>query len=153
MGTESHECPSVVHSSIALLQERFRQLQRMKEMREEKELINRMLAVAESNNKHYLNIHVKPTMYFEPACLFPKPQRAIQVQPQNQDSVSQWQSNVEYRSVESSSISSCTRPLMNLWPIDYDTPSSSSDASLSFSKLSEEYLCDSESDVDTSLHL
>ena len=35
MGRESHDRTHVVHSSIALLQERFRQLQRVKEMREE----------------------------------------------------------------------------------------------------------------------
>lgn len=153
MGRESHECPSAIGSSIALLQERFRHLQRVKQMREERELIIRMLAVAEPNNKHCLNIHVKPTMYFEAARLFPNPQRPIQVQPQNQVSVSQWQNNVHYRSVESSSTSCFTRPLMNLWPIDYNTPSSSSDASSSSSKLSEEHLCDSDYEVDTSLHL
>ncbi|RDX77989.1 hypothetical protein CR513_41799, partial [Mucuna pruriens] len=38
MGRESHRDPTSFHSSIALLQERFRQLQRVKEMREEKEL-------------------------------------------------------------------------------------------------------------------
>ena len=37
MGRESHD-PTSFHSSIALLQERFRQLQRVKEMREEREL-------------------------------------------------------------------------------------------------------------------
>ncbi|BAT87546.1 hypothetical protein VIGAN_05092800 [Vigna angularis var. angularis] len=37
MGRESHD-PTSFHSSIALLQERFRQLQRVKQMREEREL-------------------------------------------------------------------------------------------------------------------
>ena len=37
MGRDSHD-PTSFHSSIALLQERFRQLQRVKEMREEREL-------------------------------------------------------------------------------------------------------------------
>ncbi|KAK7412727.1 hypothetical protein VNO78_04310 [Psophocarpus tetragonolobus] len=37
MGRESYD-PTSFHSSIALLQERFRQLQRVKEMREEREL-------------------------------------------------------------------------------------------------------------------
>ncbi|CAI8590539.1 unnamed protein product [Vicia faba] len=41
MGRENHD-PTIVHSSIALLQERFRQLERVKEMREEREL-KRML--------------------------------------------------------------------------------------------------------------
>ncbi|KAL6310995.1 hypothetical protein AAG906_024659 [Vitis piasezkii] len=38
MGRQSSD-PIVIHSSIALLQERFRQLQRAKEMREERELL------------------------------------------------------------------------------------------------------------------
>lgn len=41
MGRENQD-PTIVHSSIALLQERFRQLERVKEMREEREL-KRML--------------------------------------------------------------------------------------------------------------
>ncbi|MQL88363.1 hypothetical protein Taro_020913 [Colocasia esculenta] len=39
MGREGGSNPTAVHSSIALLQERFRQLQRVKEMREERELL------------------------------------------------------------------------------------------------------------------
>ncbi|GKV49487.1 hypothetical protein SLEP1_g56238 [Rubroshorea leprosula] len=35
--------PTVVHPSIALLQERFRQLERAKEMRQEKELLRMLL--------------------------------------------------------------------------------------------------------------
>ncbi|PON43278.1 hypothetical protein PanWU01x14_274760 [Parasponia andersonii] len=48
------------HSSIALLQERFRQLQRAKEMREEKELL-RLLSESERSNpaKRY-----EPTGFF-----------------------------------------------------------------------------------------
>ncbi|KAL6313799.1 hypothetical protein AAG906_010218 [Vitis piasezkii] len=38
MGRQSSD-PIVIHSSIALLQERFRQLQRAKELREERELL------------------------------------------------------------------------------------------------------------------
>ncbi|XVE87654.1 hypothetical protein DITRI_Ditri19aG0005200 [Diplodiscus trichospermus] len=44
MGRESISDPIVIQSSIALLQERFRQLQRMKEMREERELLRKKLA-------------------------------------------------------------------------------------------------------------
>lgn len=39
MGRQNGADPTVLHSSIALLQERFRQLQRVKEMREERELL------------------------------------------------------------------------------------------------------------------
>ncbi|XP_014517397.1 uncharacterized protein LOC106774885 [Vigna radiata var. radiata] len=38
MGREESHQPTSFHSSIALLQERFRQLQRVKQMREEREL-------------------------------------------------------------------------------------------------------------------
>jgi len=43
MGSQGND-PTVVHSSIALLQERFRQLQRVKEMREERKLIREFAA-------------------------------------------------------------------------------------------------------------
>ena len=46
MGRQGND-PTVMHSSIALLQERFRQLQRAKEMREERELL-RGFAVADT---------------------------------------------------------------------------------------------------------
>ncbi|GAV59876.1 hypothetical protein CFOL_v3_03407 [Cephalotus follicularis] len=49
--------PIVIHSSIALLQERFRQLQRVKEMREEREL-TRLLAEPKQFN---------PIMHYEPS--------------------------------------------------------------------------------------
>uniref|UniRef100_A0A1D1Y2Y3 SPBc2 prophage-derived uncharacterized protein yotK n=1 Tax=Anthurium amnicola TaxID=1678845 RepID=A0A1D1Y2Y3_9ARAE len=39
MRREGASDPAAVHSSIALLQERFRQLQRVREMREERELL------------------------------------------------------------------------------------------------------------------
>ncbi|KAK3218823.1 hypothetical protein Dsin_012793 [Dipteronia sinensis] len=55
-------------SSIALLQERFKQLQRVKEMREEKQL-HRMLVDHEPNNKLLFN----PTLHYynyEPSKLF-----------------------------------------------------------------------------------
>ncbi|XVF28041.1 hypothetical protein REPUB_Repub14bG0161200 [Reevesia pubescens] len=43
MGRENrNHDPIVIQSSIALLQERFRQLQRMKEMREERELLRKV---------------------------------------------------------------------------------------------------------------
>jgi hypothetical protein len=41
MGGEDQQDSTVIHSSIALLQERFRQLQRVKEMREERELMRK----------------------------------------------------------------------------------------------------------------
>ncbi|KAG5242395.1 metal ion binding protein [Salix suchowensis] len=59
MGNENNDT-IVIQSSIALLQERFRQLQRVKAMREEKELSKNILV--ESTKK------LSPTMqYYEPA--------------------------------------------------------------------------------------
>ncbi|EOY28933.1 hypothetical protein QUC31_013304 [Theobroma cacao] len=61
MGRESINDPTIVfQSSIALLQERFRQLQRMKEMREERELLR----------KHAEPKQCNPTLPYEPSRLF-----------------------------------------------------------------------------------
>ncbi|XVF75198.1 hypothetical protein PTKIN_Ptkin13bG0168200 [Pterospermum kingtungense] len=49
MGRESLNDPIVIQSSIALLQERFRQLQRMKEMREERELLRKLAEPKQCN--------------------------------------------------------------------------------------------------------
>ncbi|KAH8506884.1 hypothetical protein H0E87_013623 [Populus deltoides] len=73
MGKENTD-PIVIQSSIALLQERFRQLQRVKAMREEKEL---------SRNIHVeSNKQSSPTMqYHEPAAanrLFFHPELILQ---------------------------------------------------------------------------
>ncbi|KAF9664394.1 hypothetical protein SADUNF_Sadunf16G0014000 [Salix dunnii] len=57
MGNENND-PIVIQSSIALLQERFRQLQRVKAMREEKELSKVLM---ESPKQ------LSPTMQYEPA--------------------------------------------------------------------------------------
>ncbi|XP_008244561.1 PREDICTED: uncharacterized protein LOC103342700 [Prunus mume] len=53
---------TVAHSSIVLLQERFRQLQRAKEMREERELLRQMLSGSERINV--------PATHYEPTGLF-----------------------------------------------------------------------------------
>ncbi|XAR68178.1 hypothetical protein NMG60_11003218 [Bertholletia excelsa] len=58
MGRQSIE-PAMVGSSIALLQERFRQLQRVREKREEQELLK---LFSESE-------HVRPTKSFKPGNL------------------------------------------------------------------------------------
>ncbi|KAL1320386.1 hypothetical protein HN51_065111 [Arachis hypogaea] len=60
MGRESHNNNNhstvARHSSIALLQERFRQLQRVKEMRQERELRKLMLTTESINNNKHLFI-------------------------------------------------------------------------------------------------
>ncbi|XP_061344300.1 uncharacterized protein LOC133290249 [Gastrolobium bilobum] len=67
MGRESHDDPTVVHSSIALLQERFRQLQRVKQMREEREL-KKMLTEPKQFNS------ITTTSYYEPTKMFSHPE-------------------------------------------------------------------------------
>ncbi|KAL6205381.1 hypothetical protein ACLB2K_022641 [Fragaria x ananassa] len=51
-----------VHSSIALLQERFKQLQRAKEMREERELLRQLIAESaeRANQTHQAAAHFEP---------------------------------------------------------------------------------------------
>lgn len=63
MGRQSND-PTMVSSSIALLQERFRQLEKVKEQREEKELLN-LFAETE---------RIMPTAHFEPSKLSFQPQ-------------------------------------------------------------------------------
>lgn len=54
-----------VHSSIALLQERFRQLQRAKEIREERELFRQLLAESvESVDQNQAAAHFEPRGLF-----------------------------------------------------------------------------------------
>lgn len=93
-----HSSSSSSLSSIALLQERFRQLQRVKEIREEKELIMKMLFVADHHHHHHqINIinkqyfNVKPTMnYYDSASrLFyspPQPQVSLTLWPTSKTS-------------------------------------------------------------------
>ncbi|KAI5670845.1 hypothetical protein M9H77_11209 [Catharanthus roseus] len=47
-----HHHQTTLHSSIALLQERFRQLEKIREMRQEKELMNVSSSVSYSNKPH-----------------------------------------------------------------------------------------------------
>jgi hypothetical protein len=70
MGNKNND-PVVIQSSIALLQERFRQLQRVKAMREEKELSK---VLVESPRQ------LSPSMQYEPAAsrLFFHPELILQ---------------------------------------------------------------------------
>lgn len=116
------------HSSIALLQERFRQLQRAKEMREEKELL-RLLSESERTNsaKRY-----EPTgFFFHSESLLPhRPphQSSIYLQPNLQSKHGNLQANETTTSIFGN-ISS-TGAAMNNRTYNLD-----------------------DSDVDTSLHL
>ncbi|PON34011.1 hypothetical protein PanWU01x14_347890 [Parasponia andersonii] len=150
MGRESHGYPTtthVVHSSIALLQERFRELQRVKEMREERELL-RMLA--EPHNSTFYK-QFNTTQYYKPATklafhhdmMFQQRSTAPQV------SLSLWptfQNSSEEQYYYCSSFVESPL-LMKTWP-KVDAPSF--EACLN---KSQDSVVDHESDVDTSLHL
>lgn len=72
MGRVSHDAVVIQSSSISLLQERFRQLKRVKEMREEKEMLRDLLSEAEPPKK--LPRQTVPCSYYEPLNLFLNPQ-------------------------------------------------------------------------------
>jgi hypothetical protein len=88
MGREEQDS-SVIHSSssIALLQERFRQLQRVKEMREERELI-RMLAEPKQLNLYPSMPYEQPSrLFFHSELIIPPrspPQVSLSVSPPSQ---------------------------------------------------------------------
>ncbi|KAI3495132.1 hypothetical protein L1887_37324 [Cichorium endivia] len=59
----------VICSSIAMLQERFRQLEKLKEMREERELLN-LISFSSSNNHQcssYYDHHSLSSNFYEPS--------------------------------------------------------------------------------------
>ncbi|XP_062086825.1 uncharacterized protein LOC133793505 [Humulus lupulus] len=155
MGRESHEYPTqVVHSSIALLQERFRELQRVKEMREEKELLRMLSEPKNSTYKQFdmksLTLTSQSQYYYEPAKLFFQPDLVPQQTPTPQVSLSLWptfQNSFEEQYHYVSSSFNESPLLMKAWPMIVNSPSFQP----SMNK-SQDYV-DHEADVDTSLHL
>ncbi|CAI8611663.1 unnamed protein product [Vicia faba] len=127
--------PTMVHSSISLLQERFKQLQRVKEMREKRELL-KMLSNTET--KHFNFNSSSSIMSHEPVTrLFFHPELI------NMNT--------------SGSISPTPRVCLSLWPTtsqgvkgDNNTSSSTSTQTQTL-QASWDNVCDS--GVDTSLHL
>ena len=119
--------PTVVSSSIALLQERFRQLQKVREKREEKELLK---LFSESDR-------ASPTMRYEPNRLSFQSEVILPYRQLHQDSLSlglnSQSRQTDYRDM---AIPAST----SLWP-------NNSEATSSTSNFFEN------SDVDTSLHL
>lgn len=139
MGRQNGDA-AMVNSSIALLQERFRELQRIREKRQEKEIL-KLFASSESDQR------VASTMHFdEPTCkfTFQPDQTTLPNRPSTpQDSLLSLglnsQSNnkhPDFRAMKSTPSS--------LWP--NSTRNSSSSSSSSSRNLEN-------SDVDTSLHL
>ncbi|EOX93459.1 hypothetical protein QQP08_001727 [Theobroma cacao] len=118
--------PTMVSSSIALLQERFRQLQKVREKREEKELLK---LFAESER-------LSPTMRYEPNRLSFQPEVILPYRQPPQDSLSLGL-NPQSRQTDFRAMGIPASP--SSWP--------NSAATSSRSKNFEN------SDVDTSLHL
>ncbi|XP_027338230.1 uncharacterized protein LOC113852189 [Abrus precatorius] len=148
MGRQSHDHdhdhdhdPTVFHSSIALLQERFRQLQRVKEMREEREL-QKMLNEPKQFNSN-------TTMSYEPTRLLSNPELTKPSRSPPHVSLSLWPTS----QVKQEDYTSVQTPVsLNLCPTDYNNYAHSQSLQVSWKNV---YDCDSGSDsgVDTSLHL
>ncbi|OVA20173.1 hypothetical protein BVC80_1663g70 [Macleaya cordata] len=118
---------TVVHSSIALLQERFRQLQRVKEMREERELLRLFSSEPE---------RVSPTTRDAPSKLFFHPELIIPPRPTLQSSHF-FQTESQSKCADFLAVD--TPLLMSLWPTDRGIVRTSNNFD--------------DADVDTSLHL
>lgn len=148
----------VVRSSIALLQERFRELQRVKVMRQQKEAL-RKLALSEPNyepeaarlpfhpnaDDHHVQLshgHGSPSPS-SVLSLWP----TLQLQKRKRDEEEYYIHRRRRKIINESPL------LINLWPKVTDTPSSSSSSveTCSSNKM-ETSECESD-DVDTSLHL
>ncbi|KAM1108752.1 hypothetical protein ACFX13_005453 [Malus domestica] len=150
MDRESHET-TVVHSSIALLQERFRELQRVKAIREEKET-SRMLALStDSEPKQFTAMDRNPTMQNQQARskLFFHFDHIVHGRGTSASggSLSLWPT-LQSKHVDRPHRKTETLLLINLWPTFTDTTSLKT-CSNKFEDLDP----NSGSDVDTSLHL
>ncbi|BAT77314.1 hypothetical protein LR48_Vigan01g325600 [Vigna angularis] len=134
MRSKIHE-PAAVRSSIVLLQERFRQLQKAKEMRKKREL----LKIFTIDPKHF-NSNTTTKQFFHPELMIPSgslPHVSLSLWPTSQCMVEYNKSTIETPvSKNTSSIDSThTQSLQASWKNLYDWDSGS------------------DSGVDTSLHL
>ncbi|KAJ6300885.1 hypothetical protein OIU76_021648 [Salix suchowensis] len=135
MGNENND-PIVIQSSIALLQERFRQLQRVKAMREEKEL-SKVLAGSPKQSS--------PTKQYEPAAsrLFFHPELILQQRSPPRICLSLWPNT---QSKQGGFWCEDTPALMSSSPAK--TPSNHG-----LLYKFDDYATDDHDDIDTSLHL
>ncbi|EXC34902.1 hypothetical protein L484_020018 [Morus notabilis] len=127
MGRQSGDSTTKVSSSIALLQERFKQLQKVKERREEKELLKMM---SESEK-------VSPLGHFDPSNL-PFQSNNMVFPQSHRPNASQDQSlslRLDLQAKQDDPCAMRKQPLTNLW------------SSASSSKSFDNY------EIDTSLHL
>lgn len=153
MGTRGDHAS--LHSSIALLQERFRQLQKMREMRQERELLH-VLSVSESERLHdpgtmqkYANYQhsSSPTLLFDQSQLINFQQKPII---SSQLALSLWQDSQMFKNSNlggfqtenetTTTIMTTNKPWLQGKNLGYK-----SEAAFMFD--------DSLSDIDTSLHL
>ncbi|KAB2637613.1 hypothetical protein D8674_028147 [Pyrus ussuriensis x Pyrus communis] len=153
MDRENHET-TVVHSSIALLQERFRELQRVKAMREEREEreISRVLALSsDSEPKQFTVMNRNPAMHNEPtrARLFFHLDHLVHGRGTSASgaSLSLWPT-LQSKHEDCPHGKTETLLLINLWPTFRDTTSLKT-----CPNKFEDSDPNSDSDVDTSLHL
>ncbi|XP_073103326.1 uncharacterized protein [Elaeis guineensis] len=123
MGRQNND--PIVHSSIALLQERFRQLQRVKEMREERELIR--VPAADGDRPSPGAYCEQPKWFFHPDLI--RPSQPLQAPPSQQLDTQGNRTQFEDLEISLS---------MSLWPNEPRDNGS---------------VRHNETDVDTSLHL
>ncbi|KAE8708937.1 Carbohydrate-binding X8 domain superfamily protein [Hibiscus syriacus] len=146
MGRESIDNHVVsTQSSMALLQERFRQLERMREIREERELLRKL-----SERPKQCNIH--PTFYETPSSGLLLFNLFMSTPPRQVPNLSLWSDGSWYSHAatpSSSTLVSMETPLFALLPTVIGTPSSTS-LHVGHDKFQDSECCD---DVDTSLHL
>ncbi|KAL4367559.1 hypothetical protein GQ457_05G031200 [Hibiscus cannabinus] len=158
MGSESIDdrVVSIRSSSIALLQERFRQLERMKEMREERELLRKLSERPKRCNNH-LTSYDRPLLPPSGMLLFhlltaaPRPRT---LPPTGQvPNLSLWSGGTHsLAAAPSSGTLGCMdmdAPPFALLPTVMRTPSSTS-LHVDLDKFRDSDYCD---DIDTSLHL
>ncbi|KAJ0016698.1 hypothetical protein Pint_09473 [Pistacia integerrima] len=138
MGRESNDT-IIIQSSIALLQERFRELQRVKEMREEREL-NKVLIQPKlfDTPMHYKLSPSNSRLFFH--FLPPRSSSSLSATPTSQVSLNLW-SNSQGKDADFQCLES---------PISTPLRSNQTSSMYASSEKFDECKCD---DVDTSLHL
>lgn len=153
MGRDEQDSSTVINrSSIALLQERFRQLERVKEMREQREHMRLLAEPKHEQHDLHLNL-TNPTtnMHYydqQPSRLFFHSELVFQPRSPPQVSLSIWPpSHSKHAGYTTESSGAATLSLRSSWLPNDHTPSSVLTSLNSFKD------SDSDSDVDTSLHL
>ncbi|KAF5728847.1 hypothetical protein HS088_TW21G01001 [Tripterygium wilfordii] len=142
MGRERQEEAVVLQSSIALLQERFRELHRVKKEREERELLKLMMMLPDHHHHEPLEFTAPTTLFFQPesdrVLLPPKPPLML--------SLSLWPYSQQSGKHDHLQLLEAKPTLFN------DNLFSNEKAPTLLSKV-DDFDLESNDDVDTSLHL